>query len=1141
MNAMIPLSARRHVNAALTGSHARAGRARRAPAIGRAATAVAAAAVLYLSIGLLASAPASAHLAIIRQGPESAGSLESGDLTGTALAAGDYNADGWEDLAIGSPGEEYLGVSNVGVVLVVYGTRFGLTDIGGIFRAPSTLGWTNVPGASFGTALAAGDFDGDGDDDLAIGAPLDSAGTSTNPGAVYVVKGGPTGLGSSAIRLLQNQAGGTNEANDEFGAQLCAGNFNGDASPTGNPYEDLAIGVPGEDSDAGAVFHFYGSGTGITATGSGWFKQSSIGGTNVAFDRFGDALAAGNLYGSSHDDLAAGAHGRDLPGASNAGVVYLISGSASGLTSAGSLQYSASDHDDVQEMGLFGYTLAVGQFSADPYKSLAIAEPGRTIGGFVIAGRVLATHGSLGGLDWSATEAVELNQDMASSEAEANEYFGLALASGDWDDDGDDDLAIGTPRENFPGLLDDAGLVNIFMGSASGLTAAGSLTYWQEILYDASETGDQLGYALAFGRFDSSGRASLAAGAPNEATSNDIVNDAASRDIEEFSYAGAVYVIAPWRQPVLTEAPTWRSSIATDCFGSPVFSQRMHDRVRPASTTKVMTLLLACEAIEAGTADSDFVYDADWVGNITGTTEDMVNGEAWNLMDLMCYTIYRSGNDGAYAVADIVSYAGDAPANDVSLFVELMNERAESLGMTRTQFSNPAGKDAPEDDGAPIQDNYTTAADMARLGRAAMQNALFRKIMGEASRTSIIDAGTADADTVIHNRTFVTTLQRSLAEANGIKTGHTTMAGRSRLASAEEGPGELVVAGLFSIHHDLPISDLLYTVLAEYLELAMTNCDPPIDPDPVGPFVGDPFMNLGNLGTWEGSSNGGGTETESSEDTTIVQVVRDSGNDPVAFDLEINRGWSTRVLQGEVASFSAAPLQRHSGLRIANANDTPATFFLSVSHPPIAQSFSLPPGETLAIPGYNGPQAPLFSLAIQNASPLPTAFEIVCEGFVYSITYAPGDDGPAQAVFGDGTTGSRPPTSGQSLRVRVVGHSTSSGNTVAVIVRPPYVGTDVSEPVGGAMTLVAASPNPFRDRAVIALDLRREGLVEAEIFDVTGRRVRKFEPVHAGVGRLRIEWNGADDREHRLAAGVYLYRLTIDGRHGARGKLTLMR
>jgi hypothetical protein len=203
------------------------------------------------------------------------------DHFGAALAAGDFSADGRADLAVGVPGE-YLGdLVNAGAVNVLYGsTGPGLSASGDEFWHQDVSG---VPGAAegfdaFGSALAAGNFDGDVAADLAVGAPGEAIGSLSDAGAVSVLYGAPLGgLSASGSQLWHQDVSGVldaSEARDAFGAALAAGDFDGDG------YADLAAGVPeeavGSVEDAGAANVLYGvASTGLSATGDELWYQGA--------------------------------------------------------------------------------------------------------------------------------------------------------------------------------------------------------------------------------------------------------------------------------------------------------------------------------------------------------------------------------------------------------------------------------------------------------------------------------------------------------------------------------------------------------------------------------------------------------------------------------------------------------------------------------------------------------------------------------------------------------------------------------------------------------------------------------------------------------------------------------------------------
>jgi hypothetical protein len=435
----------------------------------------------------------------------------------------DFDGDGDADLAVGARGEGVGARIFAGGVNVLPGSPAGPAAAGGQFWTQDSAG---VAGASerydgFGRALTSADFNGDGRADLAVGVPFEKYASMSEPGAVSVLYGSTAGLASRASQLwTQDSAGvpGTGEYGDRFGSTLAAGDFDADG------YADLAVGVPSETigtaiAGAGLVNILYGSPAGLrSARAQGWAQSSAgVRGTAENQDRFGAALAAGDVDGDGYADLAVG-----VPQENSTGAVQLLRGSRRGLTATGDqlwTQDSPGVLDDAQPSEFFGSAFALGDYNRDGRLDLAVGVPGEVLQACQeceAQGAVNILPGGAGGLTATGNAFVHIGSPGVPGEVWPSNQFGEALAAGDFDGDGDADLAVAAPVVTVSGQLG-AGSVFLLNGGASGLTGSG-LVLNQDTpgMPETAEPLDGFGMNLSANRFTGGTRDDLVIGFPIE-------------------------------------------------------------------------------------------------------------------------------------------------------------------------------------------------------------------------------------------------------------------------------------------------------------------------------------------------------------------------------------------------------------------------------------------------------------------------------------------------------------------------------------------------------------------------------------------------------------------------------------------------
>lgn len=236
-----------------------------------------------------------------------------------------------------------------------------------------------------------------------------------------------------------------------------------------------------------------------------------------------------------------------------------------------------------------------------------------------------------------------------------------------------------------------------------------------------------------------------------------------------------ILILSSLAMPVSAAEPDIRakSAILVDAkTGRVLFEKDADIKAYPASTTKIMTALLAVENLDPSTVltASEAAINIDRDGSNMG----LLNGEQLTVSQLLYGLMVCSANDAANVLAEAVS-------GDIDSFVAKMNECAVQLGMTNTNFVNAHGYHDVE--------HYTTARDLAILASAAMEHALFRTVVGTAIY-EIPPTNKYEETRIISNNNALVNGFRdhryAYSAATGIKTGSTSDAGSCLVSSAEK-------------------------------------------------------------------------------------------------------------------------------------------------------------------------------------------------------------------------------------------------------------------------------------------------------------------------------------------------------------------
>ncbi|MFD7918127.1 FG-GAP and VCBS repeat-containing protein [Streptomyces sp. NPDC059740] len=355
------------------------------------------------------------------------GAAEKGDLFGSVLATADLNDDGYTDVVAGTPAEDVDGDVDGGTVAVLWGTKSGLGS-GTTLPDPAPSAHDR-----FGDRLAVGDFNGDGQPELAVG---------TDSNDVWIFEG-VSSAGATGKRRLDTAVAADGP---DYYRSLAAGDFDGDGT------DDLVVGGRYDEDNS--------------FDGAALVYPGAAGAYTVLPDE-AHVAAAGDFDGDGRDDLVTGSPDDNSITAYRGGAQGLAASSRTTLT-----QDSPGVPGVTEQEDSFGDAVAVGDVNRDGYADVVVGDDFEAIGTVQNAGEVVVLHGSAAGLTGTGAQVVHQGTEGVPGANETYDRFGATVRLTDTDRDGYDDLAAAAPTENTSN-----GALWSLHGSSGGVSAGKAVSF----------------------------------------------------------------------------------------------------------------------------------------------------------------------------------------------------------------------------------------------------------------------------------------------------------------------------------------------------------------------------------------------------------------------------------------------------------------------------------------------------------------------------------------------------------------------------------------------------------------------------------------------------------------------------------------